>query len=534
MYHFTGLNGTVPPTTSPVKYCNGYGNFTITGEGEYSITTQNGSIDCFGDINVHNNSQIGTFGAFHCEGYGYFVLDGQGLLYSVTTDVYSNCTSLIDFIPDIRGNSSIRTSCMGNRASGFLGNGQFTVMVDTSMQNSGLVCSGSISGISVSSNTQSTKTFGPFRCLSSGYLSINGIGVIVDNNMFCTANPISMREPLECNGIGGFEIIGSGLFYILALPEIACTGDGQVYKYDVGEIFISNGGSFVCNGSVFFTLNGTGEIESVTTIIGGGHNCVDIPISSGSGVMPISSGSGVMPISSGSGVMPISSGSGVMPIFSGSGVMDTLTCSGKGDYFIVGDGSFYVNRTGPGTLYCSGDVISGVNTPQKAVYFINGEFSCALSGIVYFTGMGTAELINASAPYECNGVFFPGPTEEPPFSGSGGDEVHCFACGNISISGYGQIAIASQSTLDCDGAVSSDLDQNVVVSTDDFYCTGSGIVYITGRGEVFVNSTISNNCSENNFISDDGSFLLCFPPGKYICICTLIIINYVLLSITIN
>ena len=478
LYHFTGLNGTVPPTTSPVKYCNGYGYFTITGEGEYSITTQNGSIDCFGDIYVYSNSQIGTFGAFHCEGYGYFVLDGQGLLYSVTTDVYSNCSSLIDFIPDIRGNSSIRTSCMGNRTSGFLGNGKFTVMVDTSMQNSGLVCSGSISGISVSNNTQSTQTFGPFRCLSSGYLSINGIGVIVDSNMFCTANPISMRQPLECNGIGGFEIIGSGLFYILALPEITCTGDGQVYKFDVGEIFISNGGSFVCNGSVFFNLNGTGEIESVTTI-GGGHNCVD------------------------------------MPIFSGSGVMDTVTCSGEGDYFIVGDGSFYVNRTGPGTLHCSGDVISGVNTPQKAEYFINGEFSCALSGVVYLTGMGTAELINASAPYECNGVFFPGPTEEPPFSAIGGDEVQCFACGNVSISGYGQIIIASESTLDCDGAVSS---ENVVVLTDDFYCTGNGFVCITGRGKVSVNSTISNNCTQNGFISND-SLLLCISSSKYSYVC---------------
>ena len=471
LHHFTGL-----PTISPVKYCNGYGNFYITGKGEYSISTQNQSIDCFGDIYVYNNSQIQIFGAFHCEGYGYFVLNGQGLLYSVETDYYSNCTRLIDNIPDIQGNLSVRTSCMGNRASAFLGNGQFTVMVDASVQNSGLECSGYISGISFSNNTQSTQTFGPFRCISSGYLSINGIGVIEDDNMFCTANPISMREPLECSGTGEFEIIGSGLFYIVALPEIACTGDGQVYEFDVGEIFISSGGSFACNGSMFFIVNGTGEIESVTTI-GGSHNCTDMPISSG------------------------------------SGAIDTVKCSGEGDYFIVGDGSFYVNRTGPGILYCSGDVISGVNTSQRAEYFIYGEFSCALSGIVYFTGMGTVELINASAPYECDGVFFPGPTEEPPFSGFGGDEVRCFACGNISISGYGQIVIASQSTLDCRGAVSSDLDQNVVVTTDDFYCTGNGYVYITGRGEVFVNSTISNNCSENNFTSDDES--LCFPPGKY-------------------
>ena len=489
MFNFTGLNGTEPPTTSPVKYCNGYGYFSITGEGEYSISTQNQSINCFGDIYVYNNSQIQTFEAFHCEGYGYFVLDGQGLLYSVETDYYSNCTSLIDNIPDIRGNSSVRTSCMGNRASAFLGNGQFTVMVDTSMQNSGLECSGNVSGISFSNNTQSTQTFGPFRCISSGYLLINGIGVIEDDNMFCTANPISMREPLECSGTGEFEITGSGLFNIVALPEIACTGDGQVYKFDVGEIFIGTGGSFVCNGSMFFNLNGTGDIESVTTS-GGGHNCTDMTVSSG------------------------------------SGAIDTVTCSGNGDYFIVGDGSFYVNRSGPGMLHCSGDVISGVNTSQKAEYFIYGDFSCALSGIVYLTGVGMVELINASAPYECDGVFFPGPTEEPPFSGVGGDEFHCFACGNISISGYGQIVIASQSTLYCYGAVSYDLDQNAFISTDNFYCTGNSFVYIyTLRGEVFVNSTISNNCTQNNFITND-SLLLCSSSGKYVCtVCTHILFS---------
>ena len=53
-------------------------------------------------------------------------------------------------------------------------------------------------------------------------------------------------------------------------------------------------GSFVCHGSEFFTLNGTGDIESVITVLGP-HNCTE--------------------------TMAIS----------GSGVTDTVTCSGEGN-----------------------------------------------------------------------------------------------------------------------------------------------------------------------------------------------------------
>ena len=173
-------------------------------------------------------------------------------------------------------------------------------------------------------------------------------------------------------------------------------------------------GGFACNGSEFFTTNGTGEIESVTTLHGN-HNCTDTPITSG------------------------------------SGAIDVITCSGEGDYIIAGDGNFYINQTGLGMLQCSGEVIFGVNTSQNAEYFINAEFHCTASGIVYFNGIGLAEVINASASYECNGVFFPGPTVEPPFSGFSGDEIDCFAYGAIVIVGSSQIQMVAQSPtpLDC-------------------------------------------------------------------------------------
>ena len=128
-------------------------------------------------------------------------------------------------------------------------------------------------------------------------------------------------EPLECSGTGEFEIIGSGFFDIVAIPEITCVGAGESFAYDIGTIFISRG-NFACNGSAFFFLNGTGEIESVTTVRGN-HNCTDMPV-----------------------------------ITSGSGVVDVVTCTGEGDYVIVGDGNFYINQTDPGLLQCSGEVIS--------------------------------------------------------------------------------------------------------------------------------------------------------------------------------
>ena len=288
-------------------------------------------------------------------------------------------------------------------------------------------------------------------------------------------------EPLECSGIGEFEIIGSGFFDIVAIPEITCTGAGVSFTFEAGEIFTSRG-SFTCNGSVIFALNGTGQIESVTTVLGS-HNCTD------------------------------------MHVVSGSGVIDVVTCSGEGDYVVVGDGNFYINQTGPGMLHCSGEVIDGIDTSQKTEYITNGEFSCQVSGIVYFTGIGRAEVINASASYECNGVFFPGPTVEPPFSGSGGDEINCFACGEIVIIGDGQIEIVAQlpSSLDCQGAVSSYLDQNIFniifVTTGDFLCTGNGFALLTGRGEVFVNSTDFNNCTRNDTMTSD-SLLFCSHFGK--------------------
>ena len=486
---FTGLtttgtptSSTEVPTPSPVEHCFGSGYFSLSGEGSYTIVRYGENISCFGAAFTYNNSQTVTVGPFFCEGQGSFVLNGVGLLYTVTSSEYNNCTNLIDSIPYIPGNAFVQTSCIGSGAYAFLGNGMFTVVVNTSLPNSGLACLGTASEVSFSNGTAFTQTFGPFGCISSGYLTINGTGVIEDDDIYCNVTPITRPgEPLECFGTGEFEIIGSGFFAIAAIPEITCAGAGESFAFDTGTIFTSRG-NFTCNGSAFFYLNGTGEIESVTTVRGS-HNCTDDG----------------------------------MP--SGSGVVDVVTCTGEGYYVIVGDGNFYINQTGPGMLQCSGEIITGPNTSQRAEYITNGEFSCQVSGIVYFTGIGRAEIINASASYECNGVFFPGPTVEPPFSGFGDDEINCFTCGDYFIEGDGQIEIVSQlpSSLQCQGAVSSYFDQtvprNVFVTTGDFFCTGNGFAQMTGRGDVLVNSTVFNNCTRNDNMTSDG-LLVCSRFGK--------------------
>ena len=470
------------PTPSS-KHCIGSDYFSLSGEGSYTIDIYRGNISCFGATFAYNDSQTVASGPFFCEGQGFFELNGYGLLYTVTPDEYNNCTNLIDSIPFISDNASVLTSCIGSGSYAFLGNGIFTVVVNTSLPNSGLACLGATNEISFSNGTAFTQTFGPFSCISSGYLTINGTGVIENDDIYCAVTPITrFGEPLECSGTGEFEIIGSGFFGIVAIPEITCVGAGESFAFDIGTIFISRG-NFACNGSVFFNLNGTGEIESVTTVRGN-HNCTDMPV-----------------------------------ITSGSGVIDVVTCTGEGDYVIVGDGNFYINRSGPGMLQCSGEVIFVQSTSQKAEYITNGEFSCQVSGIVYFTGIGRAEIINASASYECNGVFFPGPTVEPPFSGFGSDEVNCFTCGDYFIVGDGQIEIAAQlpSSLNCQGAISSYLNQsvaqNVFVTTGDFFCTGNGLAHMTGRGDVLVNSTVFNNCTRNGNTTSDG-LLACSRFGK--------------------
>ena len=489
MYNFTGVNTTESSTPSPVKYCIGTGDFLLSGEGSYTVNVRYGYISCFGAKFSYNDSYAIASGPFFCEGNSSFVLNGSGLLYTVTSDEYNNCTNLIDSISYIHGNATVQTSCIGNGTYAFLGNGIFALIVNTSLPNSGLACLGTTNEISFSNGTAFIQTFGPFGCISSGYLTINGTGVIEDDDIYCGVTPITRTGgPLECSGTGEFKIIGSGFFEIVAIPEIECAGAGESFAFDIGTIFISRG-NFTCNGSVFFNLNGTGEIESVTTVRGN-HNCFD------------DTG------------MPGGSG--------GSGVINVLTCTGEGDYVIVGDGNFYINRTGAGMLQCSKEVISVLNASQKAEYITNGEFSCTVSGIVYFTGIGRAEIINASASYECNGVFFPGPTVEPPFSGFG-DEINCYTCGDYFIVGDGQIEIVAQSSssLNCQGAVSNqNVAQNVFVTTGDFFCTGNGFVHMTGRGGVLVNSTVFNNCTRNDTVTSDG-LSVCSSFGKYVCIVSL-------------
>ena len=471
-------SGNCTASSSAVDYCTVSGEYSLGGDGTYTLSTQSRNISCFGDAIV-SGSYVTTFGVFFCQGQDVLMLNGSGLLYRATGDNFNNCTSLVDNIsPPAVANFSVRTTCMGAGANAFIGNGEFYIMINNSTPNSGLVCDGIVNEVTMSSGVTFTQSFGPFRCISSGDLSINGTGVIEGDDILCTVRPVT-GEPFECSGTGEFEIIGSGFFDIIAIPEITCTGIGESSLFDMGETFVSRG-SFACNGSEFFTLNGTGDIESVTTVRGN-HNCTDVPVTSG------------------------------------SGVIDVVTCTGEGDYIVVGDGNFYINQTGPGMLQCSGEVISGVNTSQRAEYFTNGEFSCSISGIVYFTGMGRAEVVNASASYECNGIFFPGPTVEPPFSGFAGDEIDCIAYGEVVIVGNGQIEVVGQSSipLDCQGAFSSDLDQNIVVSTGDFMCTaGSGFVQITGRGEVFVNSTGFNNCTHRDSMISDTP-LMCSGLGEH-------------------
>ena len=479
-------NCTYGPILPTIKYCTGSGEYSLIGEGNYNVSTQSGNITCFGDATSYGGSYFITFGPFCCQGQDKFILDGYGFLFLASATDYDNCSSLIDSTNTVSYNSNIITSCVGTGANAFVGNGHFNIIIDATSSNSGLKCDGSVSDIYMSNGTLYAYSYGQFRCISSGDLLINGTGIVEDDDIHCTVSPITITgEPLQCSGTGEFKIIGSGFFDIVAIPEITCTGNGESFQIDIGEKFMSRG-SFACKGSEFFTLNGTGEIESVTTVRGS-HNCTDI----------------------------------IVPITSGSGVTEVVTCFGEGDYVIVGDGNFYINRTGPGMLHCSGEAISGVNASQKAEYFTNGEFSCTISGIVYFTGIGRAEVINASASYECNGVFFPGPTVEPPFSGFGGDDIACFVYGEIVIVGYGQIHMVAQSLtpLDCQGALSYDLDHNIVESSGDFVCTGNGSVHITGRGEVFVNSTGFNNCTRNTMISNNANnsntFTSCVGTGAH-------------------
>ena len=478
LYSVSGncTNGSFPM----MKYCTGSGGYSICGDGNYSISTQSGNISCFGDVNSHG-LYITTFSLFCCQGQDTYTIGGSGLIYTaVLTDYDSNCSSLLDNTNTcaVSYDSNIFTSCVGTGANVFCGNGYFYIAIHAMSTNNGLECVGSVDDTHMYNGTLYSYSYGPFRCVASGDLSINGTGVMEGDDILCSAIPI-IGEPLQCSGTGEFTIVGSGFFDIVAIPEITCIGTGEHSIFDLGERFVSRG-SFTCNGSEYFTLNGTGVIESVTTDTGT-HNCTDM-----------------------------------IPIGSGSGVIDVLTCSGEGNYVIVGDGEFYINRTGPGMLDCSGEVISGINASHRAEYFTNGEFNCMVSGITYFAGTGRAEVINASASYECNGIFFPGPTLEPPFSGFGGEEISCIAYGEYIIVGSGQLQVFANSStpLECQGSISTDLDHNIATSNGDFICTGKDIVAIFGRGEVFVNSTGFNNCAHRHTMISNNP-LFCSGFGEY-------------------
>ena len=465
-----------------IKYCSGTGEYSLVGEGNYKISTLSGNISCFGDVTSSDYIKT-TFGPFCCQGNDTFNLNGTGFLYNVMS-YFDNCSSLLDNTPYVSYDSHTTMLCNGTGANAFVGNGDFKIKVNGISSNIDLKCDGSVSHIYYTDNGAlytelNVHSYGQFRCIASGYVSINGTGVIEDNELFCVTGLVNTEELLQCSGTGQFEIIASGFFDILAIPEIMCTGTGKPPSFDMGEKFMS-GGSFVCNGSESFTLSGTGEIESVTTVFGN-HNCTEK----------------------------------MAPII-GSGLTDTVTCSGEGDYAIVGDGDFYINRTGPGMLQCSGEVTPGINTSKGAEYLTTGSFNCAAIGNIYFTGIGKAEVINASASYTCNGDFFRGQTVDPPFSGFGTDEIACFAYGQYVVLGNGhiQLTVQSPTPLNYQGAVISDSDKNTAASTGDFMCTGNDFVQIAGRGEVFVNSTGFNNCTHHD-TAISNSLLLCSGFGEY-------------------
>jgi len=65
-----------------------------------------------------------------------------------------------------------------------------------------------------------TQTFGPFRCVSSGPVSISGTGIVDTRNddLACLILPNDVS--VQCNGTETFEIIGSGNFDIRGIPEL--------------------------------------------------------------------------------------------------------------------------------------------------------------------------------------------------------------------------------------------------------------------------------------------------------------------------
>ena len=465
------------PNGTTLIMCYGAGNFSLVGDGNFNIS-QSPHISCFGDVTVSSNVSATTFGAFSCEGTDNFVFYGVGLLYEVNSTT-NNCSSLIENSTIIDADDSIRTNCTGNTPTLFAGNGLFHVTVNSSSYNSGLRCDGVVNEVSEpeSTNTLFTQTFGPFRCISSGPVSISGTGIVDTRNDDLACLILPNDESVQCSGTGTFEIIGSGSFDIRGIPELTCFGEGIPYSFDIGEGYFSRG-SFMCNGSALFFVNGNGELESVTSEET--HNC------------------------------SIKNTTEV----SGSGMPLKLTCVGEGDYVIVGEGDFFINQTGHGTLRCAGDI----NLEPEGMYFTSGKFTCEVRGILYLSGIGTADFFNETAPYQCNGVLFPGPTvEPPPFSGFDGDEVACFVDGEYIIVGSGRIQINTQSPIpvSCDGQmIFFDTDTNIDALVNDLTCFGNGFVRFNGMGEVSVNSTHYNNCTGTSAVVDNTP-VSCSGSGDY-------------------
>ena len=244
-----------------VKQCSGSGAYTIAGEGSYNISTRYGNVSCFGDVTFYALYAT-TDGPFCCQGQiDTFVLDGYGYLYDATASYYDNCSSLIDSTDYyyISYDPYTVTSCRGTGAYAFVGNGYFNITVyDTYYSNVGLKCDGSVSDVYYMANgTLHVYSYGQFSCIASGYLSINGTGVIEDDELYCNTTTITTPTPppvYSCYGTGyNFTIYGYGYFYILFF-------DDNIRNYCRGELYQVTTSSyqtyaeFYCHGTGNFAI----------------------------------------------------------------------------------------------------------------------------------------------------------------------------------------------------------------------------------------------------------------------------------------
>ena len=300
-----------------IKYCSGTGEYTLVGEGTYKIATLAGNISCFGEV-ISYDSNVTTLGPFCCQGNDTFILDGTGFLYDAIVSHYNNCSSLIDSTPYVTNDLDTQTYCDGKGINAFTGNGNFKIIVQNNSSNNGLKCVGDVDRLyHIGINTQYTYTYGNFWCIASGYLTINGMGVVEDENLYCNTTTITPTNPppvYSCYGAGyNFTIIGSGRFRISFSDEYNVQCEGDLYSEEA-SVYQSYNSYFYCYGSANFTIQLLERrIGTSLNVSADYHDCH----------------------------------------------LDTVfmkQCSGSGAYTIAGEGSYNIS-TRYGNVSCFGDVI---------------------------------------------------------------------------------------------------------------------------------------------------------------------------------